>query len=212
MPRPAKPKPLMAFQENLADAKALLIHSRLLTTNRSREMRKELRTRVGEALRIPVGRRAHLDCIDNGEAFIVFRDSRRLNRRDVEDVRPLLRQAIVAGCAAMETYLAKKATDRTSLVLKSESPPRRMLEIPLTVGEYRAIENTYKRRGWGVRAIVEVAIRQQASTAPNQIAHSADRSGSGRASLSMEQTSTYLSQIEEITYALEKVVDASQTA
>lgn len=125
-----------------------------------------------------------------------------------------------------------------------------MLEIPLTVGEYRTIDNTYKKHGWGVRGIVEAAIRQQASTAPNQIgvvfsmigikdwskkvdrergckagttveqldaitkrrnqiAHNADRSGSGRASLAIEQTSIYLSQIEEITHALEKVVDAS---
>lgn len=162
----------------------------------------------------------------------------------------MLRQAIVAACAAMETYLVDKATDRISAVLKSESPPPRMLEIPLSVGEYRTIEHTYKRRGWGVRAIVEVAIRQQASTAPNQIgivlsmigikewskkvdkvrgcnagttveqldaitkrrnqiAHNADRSGSGRATLTIERASTYLSQIEEITHALEKVVNAS---
>jgi hypothetical protein len=249
MPRTAKPKPLTAFEENLADAKSLLTYSRLLTTRRSREMRKELRKRIGEALRIPVGQRTHLDCIDNEQAFIVFRDSRQLKRRHVEDVRPLLRQAIVAACAAMETYLADKVTDQIGSVLKSDSPPRRMLDIPLTVGDYLAIDGKYERRGWGLRAVVEAAIRQQASTAPNQvgavlgiirikdwskkvdktrgcqpgttveqldvitkrrnqIAHSADRSGSGRATLSIDQTSTYLSQIEQITHALEKVIDS----
>jgi len=77
--------------------------------------------------------------------------------------------AIAAGCAALETYIADKATERISDLLRSDDPPRRIKDVSLTVGQWIEIEARYERRGWGIRSIVEEHIRETSSTAPNKI-------------------------------------------
>ncbi|TGG95427.1 hypothetical protein E4656_03105 [Natronospirillum operosum] len=87
----------------------------------------------------------------------------------IPDLRPLLRQSIVAGCAAFETYLADKTMECVGAALKADDIPRRLRDIPLTLGHWSDIERQYSRRTWGIRPIVEEAIREQASTAPNKV-------------------------------------------
>lgn len=171
MARSAKRSPMESFNDSMDDAEALVTYSWAFQNHRSRRMRAELRDRVGEALKIPINSRGAMDCIENGDLFIVFRDSEELGRERFDDLRPLLRQSIVAACAALETYVADKVMDWVGSSLQAEELPKKLRGIPLTVGHWSDIERTYTRRAWGIRGIVEEAVREQASTAPNKIGH-----------------------------------------
>ena len=104
-----KLSPLEAFESNIADAESLVSFAVAFRNERSRGMRKELRDRVGEAIKVPAKQREDLDCIESDDLFMVFKPKSALSRADFEDLRPLLRQAIVAGCAALErTSLTKR--------------------------------------------------------------------------------------------------------
>lgn len=164
-----KLSPLDAFRDSLDDADALVIYAKAFENQRSRRMRTELRTRVGEALKVPVRDRDSMDCIDNGQIFLVFRDANSLGKERFTDLRPLLRQSIVAGCAALETYLTDKVMERVGAAMRADAIPKRLRSIPLTVGHWSDIERGYTRRAWGIRAVIEEAIREQASTAPNKL-------------------------------------------
>lgn len=102
----SKPTPLGAFEINIADARHLMRMADALSNTRARRMRKELRDRVGDALRIPAKHRDSLDCLQSDHLFVTFMPGTEVKRSDFDDPRPLLRQAIVAACAAGETYLA----------------------------------------------------------------------------------------------------------
>jgi hypothetical protein len=58
----AKPAPLQAFEDNMADAHYLVRLADGLTNEGSWRMRRELRDRIGEALRIADRNRDKLDC------------------------------------------------------------------------------------------------------------------------------------------------------
>lgn len=169
MPRTSKIPPLQAFHDSIDDAMALVEYASAFRNKRSRGMRTEMKSRIGEALRLNSRQRDGLDCIESDSLFVIFLDSRKLGRARFRDPRPLLRQAIVAACAALESYVADKAIERLGSALKSDPQPKRIREISLTVGQWIDIEARYSRRLWGVRKIVEDVIRQQASTAPSRI-------------------------------------------
>lgn len=165
-----KPTPIEVFEMAIADADHLVALVEGFTNQRKRRMRKELRDRVGDALKVRVADRQHLDCIESDDVFVVFKPAGRLCRDDFVDGRPLLRQALVAACAAFETYLADKAMSRVGPLLKSEATlTRRLRELPLTLADWMKIDQ-YERKRWGLREyVVEPAVREMASTAPNQV-------------------------------------------
>jgi hypothetical protein len=134
-------------------------------------MRRELRDRLGEALSIPRKRRGELECIENEKVFVTFMPGHSGWRRRLDDVglRPLLRQALVAGCAAVETFCADRVMERYSAAIKESPPPSRLLELSLTVDQYLTIQETYQKTGWGLRQAIELEVRQRASPAPAQI-------------------------------------------
>lgn len=169
MGRSEKRKPLDSFRDSLDDADALIIFAKAFHNQRSNKMRRELRGRLGDALRVPVRDRESMDCIENDQIFLVFRDASVLGKERFADLRPLLRQSIVAGCAALETYLADKTMERVGSALKGDAIPKRLRAIPLTLGHWADIERDYSRRTWGIRTIVDEAVREQASTAPNKV-------------------------------------------
>lgn len=169
MPRPKSIPPIEAFNDSVDDAAALIDYAKAFKNKRARAMRKELRGRVGEALRLSSKARESLDCLQSEDLFVVFLNADSLGRDRFNDRRPLLRQAIVAASAALESYVADKAIERLGAVLKRTSMPRRLRDIPLTVGDWIDIEGQYKRRVWGIRDIVEGVIRKQASTSPSRI-------------------------------------------
>ena len=243
-----KPSAMSAFADNMNDAKQLVAYADAFGNSRAYRMRRELRERVGDALRIPKRQHGDLDCLESSHLFVTFKPGSRLGRADFVDRRPLLRQAIVAGCAALETYVADKTMELIGPVLRSDDIPARLAEVPLDVGELLAIQNQYTRYRWGLRKVVEQHVRRTASSAPSQIglivslvgvknwsratdrtrkdpgcntveeleritarrnrvAHLGDRSGRGRAALSLEEVDNDLETITSIVEALEKVLN-----
>lgn len=169
MPRLPKQDAWTAFQDNIKDADILLSYAKGFTNNRKYSMRKELKDSIGDALHINVKSRDKLNCIDSGELFVVFRPDANLQPSDFVDLRPILRQVLVAVCSAFETYIADKVMEHVSTVIKADNRPSRLEGIPLTLGRWLDVERRYKRRGWGVRAVIEEFIRETSSTASNKV-------------------------------------------
>lgn len=167
----SKPSARGAFDDNLADAEALVALARALRNQRVRKMRRELRERLGGALALPKKTWDGLDCIESDDLFAVFKPNGGLSRESVKErnLRPLLRQALVAACAAVETFVADRVMERLRTALDSDPRPDRLLALPMTVGDWLLIDERYKRRQWGLRQHVEVEVRGQASPAPSQI-------------------------------------------
>ena len=169
MARTKKPKPIEAFEINMADADVLVAYARHFTNQRTYRMRRELRERVGDALSLPKRDWEDLDCIESDGVFIVLKPRAEIGRSAFTDIRPLLRQALVAGSAAFETYLGDKVMDFVGAALRSDNPPSRLTEVPLNVGIWMDVEKKYKNRKWGVRRVVEAHVREVSSVAPNQV-------------------------------------------
>lgn len=171
MPGIAKPSAAQAFALHMEDAKQLIKLVHALTNNRQRQMRIELRERIGEALRIPEKHRPELGCIESTDVFLTFKPGSAIGPQDLSDLRPLLRQAVVAACSAMETYVGDVVMEHVGPFLRRpECLPTRLGEIPLTLRQWLEIEDSYKRLGWGMRMqIVEPYVRQKASTASSSV-------------------------------------------
>lgn len=230
----------------MGDADLLVRLAAALRNQRKNRMRRELREQLGRVLRIRVADRSGLDCVESDQVFIVLKPASDLGRDDFTDPRPLLRQALVAGCAAFETYLADKAMSRVGPLLShQDSLTPRLERLPLTLGTWMEIQSRYQRKGWGVRQlVVEPASREAASTASsrigeimsmvgvdkwstkvdahrkvprgqtveeldritrrrNRIAHEADRTGRGRAPLSVEEVRKDLDVLRSVVAAIE---------
>jgi hypothetical protein len=242
----AKPTARQAFDDNLADAEALVRIVSALQNRRVRRMRREMRERLGSALGISKKHWDDLDCIESDDLFAVFKPGSRVDRESVSkpSLRPLLRQALVAACAAIETFVGDRIMERLRGALDSEPRPTRLLALPMTVDDWLRIDETYQRRSWGLREVVEVEVRRLASPAPsqigivfgivgeknlwkrvdkrrgkpvgtseralgriyerrNRIAHQGDRSGRGRAAISIDEVESDLVCIAEIIGALD---------
>ena len=122
-------------------------------------------------LRIPIKYRDELECIDSTDVFLVFRPGSAIGPTDLLDLRSLLRQAVVAACAALETYLGDKVMERVGPLLReSGALTPRLKEIPLNLGQWVFIEAEYQRRGAGLRnQIVGPYVREKASTASSSV-------------------------------------------
>jgi hypothetical protein len=166
-----KPTPRQAFLLNIADAHALVRLAEGFVNRRPRRMRTELQERLGEALKIRAQDRRQLDCLESNDVFVTFLPKSRMSRNDFTDLSPLLRQAIVAACAATETYLADKCMEQIGPVLwKSAEIPRRLGELRLSVAEWIFINEQYTYHRRGLREVViEPAVRERSSTAPNKV-------------------------------------------
>lgn len=102
-----------AFDLNIADAQILVELAKLLSNRRSRHMRVERRAKIGQALAIPKRRWDSLACIENDRVFVTFKPGHSdwCDRLDDAGLRPLLRQALVAACAAVETFRADRVME-----------------------------------------------------------------------------------------------------
>lgn len=171
MARTKKPTAREAFDLNIEDARILVDLAEMLTNQRRRKMRTEKRKRVGEALRYSRKEWDKLECLESESAFVVFKPGHAQwrERLDEKQLRPLLRQAIVAACAAVETFCADRVMERLSGALKLDPLPSGLLELSMTVADYRRIEQQYERKQWGLRQLIELEVREKASTAPSQV-------------------------------------------
>lgn len=247
---PRRQAPIEVFEDNIEDARQLIELTRALTNRRKRRMRRELREGLGAALGVSKRERDGLDCIESEQAFLILkaRSSLDRDRFDEDALRPLLRQAVVAIAAAVESYVADRACQLVSSAMNMEEVPRRLREMPISIGDVSDIERNYERRKWGYRGLVEQSLRQQASAAPNKvgivfstvgvselwrkvdtsrgvkkgtsvlqletlanrrndIAHAADRSGSGRAALSGADVEAFYKNGQQIVEAIDQVVE-----
>lgn len=170
MARTKKLAPLDAFNTNIADAERLVEYARAFRNRRKNRMPKKLQERVGDALKLPAKKRAALDCLESKHLFVAFKPDGAMGRKQFDDFRPLLRQAVVAACAALETYVADKAMEFVGPALRANQLPRRLRETTLTIGYWDDIKKKgFKRPVWAIRAVVEEKIRETSSTAPNRI-------------------------------------------
>ena len=171
MPGRAKPTPLEVFEENIADAQRLVDLSKALVNGRKRRMRRELRESVGQVIGLPRRRWDGLDCVESDDVFVVLKPDGNVRREHFTEaeLRPLMRQAVVAIAAAVESYVAEKACCYISDVLRSDELPRRLLDMPITFEDVLWIEDTYVRRGWGHRALLEEHLKREASADPSKI-------------------------------------------
>jgi hypothetical protein len=167
----AKPTPVEAFELNIADAQWLLDTARALTNQRVRRLRTEMREKIGDALGIRQRDRASLDCIESGDVFVVIKPSGRVRRDHVKDLSPLYRQAVVAACAALETYVADAVLARIGPVVSRRADlPSRLGGLTLSISEWKRINDHYEYKGRGLREhVLAPRIRELVSTAPSQI-------------------------------------------
>ncbi len=165
------PTALETFTENLADAEYLVNLASLLENRRSRRMRRELREAVGRVLRISPRDYEHLDCVESDGFFIVLKPSSALKREDLKDSRPLLRQALVAACAAVETYMFDKAMSQVGpLIRYPTKTTERMKKLTMSLEDWQQIEYSYQRRGRGLREVViKRELTELASTSPTKV-------------------------------------------
>lgn len=169
MARPPARLPIEAFRDNFSDAEALVAYVKGFSNNRTRRMRAELRERVGDALNISTRDRDDLDCLESDDLFVVFKPNGSMGRDGFSDLRPLLRQAVVAACASLESFLADKVMRHTSAALNMDNVPPKLRHVTLSIGHWVDIERAYQRRSWGIRGVIDEAVRERSSTAPNQV-------------------------------------------
>lgn len=156
---------------SLADAERLVLLAEAFTNARAHRMRKELRERIGAALKVPHRSWDSLDCVESADVFVVLKPLGRLTRTNFDQHEPLLRQAIVAACAAFETYLADKATWAVRRLVGNGTTTKRLGEIPLTFEQWRNVEAyQYRKRGI-TEQVIGPHLRQQASTASSQVGY-----------------------------------------
>ena len=100
---------------------------------------------------------------------MIFKPGGSLDRGDFSEpeLRTLLRQAIVAIAAAIESYVAEKA--RSYLGVAFNDPPVRLRAVSISLGDVIDIEKKYERRQWGYREVVEEWIAAEASASPSKI-------------------------------------------
>jgi len=154
----------------MSDAETLVSVARLLDNDRTNRMRSELRARVGTALKLPQKEHDKLDCIQNDQVFITFLPGNAdlKGQLSKERLRPLLRQAIVAGCAAVETYVSDRTMELLGPVLRSPEKPPRLLELTMTVQQYLKVQ-AYQRKNWGLRDLIEDQVAIKASANPSSV-------------------------------------------
>ena len=169
MGRKRKLKPIDVFEDNIADAERLIALTRALLNTRKRGMRAERQRRFGEVLRIPVKDRTKLDCVESDDVFVVLKPNGAVRREHFteSELRPLLRQAIVAISAAVEGYVAEKACSYIGTAMRD--PPKRLREVALSLGDMLDIDVKYERRGWGYRDLLEEYLAREASPSPSKI-------------------------------------------
>ena len=245
----ARQTALEVFQANIGDAERLIALTRLLLNTRTYRMRRELRESFGDAMRISRKRWNDLDCVESADVFVVLKPDGRAAREHFTEpeLRPLLRQAVVAISAAVESYVAEKACSFVSEAMKMDPLPPRLRQVSVSFEDVLWIEQNYERRGWGHRALLREHLVTEASSDPdqigrvfstvgrtglwalvdkerrvvkgtseremkdlasrrNQIAHSGDRVGRGRASLDLEDVEDFYANTKAVVEAIDAVL------
>lgn len=165
-----KPDPYEAFLDNMNDAQRLVAYAKAFTNKRKRRVRQELRNKLAAALGVSSRDRDRIDGLESDDLFVVFKPSASLSRAEFTDLAPLLRQAVVAGCAATETFLVDWTVDRAREVIRKRGPlPARLADVGLTVEEWHQTQQKKYPRRAITDYVVAPFIREHASTAPSKV-------------------------------------------
>lgn len=167
-----KPSAFEAFEDNMKDARSLVALATALTNSRKRKMRTELRGKVGAALGVTNAVLDQLDCAQSSDLFVVFMPGSSLSRDNMSEdsLQPLLRQAVVAASAAVETYVADRVMELAGPALRAGTRPARLDDLTLTFGDWFAIGARYpKKKVWGIRLLLEEHVRREASPAASSV-------------------------------------------
>lgn len=161
-----------AFHDNMADAHLLVALADGLTSTRSRRVRVEVRQRLAEALRVPMRDRERIDVVETDDMWVVLKPEASLRRQDFDDHKAILRQALVAACAATETYLADRVLERIDDYLDHEVASKELRRVPLAFGDWLDVDAVYsstkKTSGLKYR-VLGPWVRQQMSTHPDKV-------------------------------------------
>jgi hypothetical protein len=173
LPRPSRQTPQEAFCANMEDAYHLVRLAEAFTNQRVRKARREFRQRVGKAMKVPSRHWDELDCVESADVLVVLKPGAELGRDHFSDHKPLLRQALVAACAATETYLADAAmAQMSSLTTSADVATRRLKDMPMTVGDWLELERRYKYRRRGLHEqVIRRQVEELASTDPTKVGH-----------------------------------------
>lgn len=166
--------PIEIFRDNIADADQLVRLVRMLENQRVRSMRAERQETMGKLLAIPKADHGKIDGVESEHLYIVLKPGSEASiEQFTEDgLRPLLRQAIVAISAAIESYVADKSITYVSQVmdLSDEDLPPRLDELRIGFKELLVeIERAYERTSWGYRERLKQHLREKASPAASSI-------------------------------------------
>jgi hypothetical protein len=210
-------------------------------------MRRELRESIGKALRVVKAQRSELDCVESDDVFVLLKPGGAVRRHHFTEpeLRPLLRQAVVAAAAAVESYVSEKAATYVAAALAD--PPERLKDVSISLADVMTIESRYKRRAWGYRAVLQSYLEREASADPskigvvlstvgqtgywakmdalrkvdkgtseaqlralahrrNKIAHTGDRTATGRSALTLVDAEAHVANAKSIVEAMERVL------
>ena len=238
--------PIEVFEANIGDAERLIAFARALENGR-RWARIERKRAIGQSARHTESRSRLSGLCRVARCVRGHQAQERGTDRPLhgEELRPLLRQAVVAISAAIESYVAEKASTYASAALASR--PERLKDVMVSLDAVIEIESRYQRRRVGHRAILEAFIEREASPSPtkvgivfstvgqkdilrlvdahrhvsrgtsekelatlyrrrNKIAHTGDRTPSGRAALRLAEVDTFFAQAKSIVEAMEAVL------
>jgi hypothetical protein len=170
---PKKPTPIEAFELNMADAVWMVDLAEALDNRRKRSPYKPTREKLGQALKLSKADQDGMDILESDDFVVIIKRGSDVTRESLEDRTVLLRHAVVAACAATETYFADKLLEivrpmlRTNHTASGELPPR-LRNITLTLGALVDIDHryTYRRRGL-TETIVAPFIEERASVDPS---------------------------------------------
>ena len=160
--------PLEVFEDNIADAERLLLVTRMLLNTRTYRMRRELRDRVGSAMRLPKRHWDELDCVESSDLFLVLLPSGGASREffTAPELRPMLRQTIVAACTAVESYVAEKSCSYIAGAIRE--PSGALNRLPVSFRDLLMVAD-YEKHGWAYRKLLKKQIEEMASAKPNKI-------------------------------------------
>lgn len=153
----------------MEDADRLVSLAEAFTNVRTRRMRRELRDSIGAALDYSRRDRELLDCAESSDLFVVLKPGGRLTRANFDQHEPLLRQAIVAGCAATETFLADRAIEVVRRLVTTGQATARMQKVMLSYSQWCEIESYTRRKRAITDKVLGPQVRGDASTAPSQM-------------------------------------------
>ncbi len=163
-------KPLTAFKQNISAAEEMVRLRELLAGKNVRKIRKERAASLKKALRWR--KVEQIDRSENEYLYIIIRAAADVSRTyfDSKQLEFLLRQAVVAGCSAMDCYFLEKIEENIWSVYSkkgADSPPD-LLRLRITMGDYLEAQS-YTRKGWLLKAAMMNSIRFASFQSPDAI-------------------------------------------